>query len=879
MTSDVMVGVAVAALGRALLESLWQGALVVGVTALVLRALRSPAARYTLACMALVVMVSAWIATAARTAAELRPQTSVATAGAPAPPVLLGPGVFDFSPAIQPLSPAVMEGRATDVAWTARLDSWARAAVPLWLAGVGLLSLRFSIGWLLLVRMRRLAHAPIPAELAARVAGLAHRMRVSRVVRVASTAAMPVPAVIGWLRPMLLLPASALTGLTPAQLDAVIAHELAHVRRHDFAVNLLQSAAETLLFYHPACWWLSRRIRAEREYCCDDVAVAVCGDRLTYAEALTELEALRQPRLVLAATDGPLLERVRRLVAPPPVRTATPVWLAVAVPLCALALIASTATFSRAATQDPVEQSRVPGEGRQVSADRGVVQGRVIDALSGRPLQGARVQVMGGPDFGSLTTDDDGRYELELRPGRYRVTVNANGYATGFHGPQGGRGGQTIVDVQPGRLTTGIDVRMQASGRISGRILDDRGQPLAGVELELMPAVSAMALGGPRAEYARTDADGSYRVELMPGEYVIRAYVDGATRPARNTALLYLSTYYPGVRAREEAQAFRIESGAEQYDVSFALAVGQPVRIAGVVADPAGGDLADVRVSLRNFGADGSNREIAVTVDRNGSFDARDLAPGTYMVAVLDQRNPGRWAGTARQIVADGDTTDLDLRAVPTSTVVGRMVRGPRSAGQPDLTQARIGFVMWSPETRMNGGAFDVEDDGTFTGILPGGRLLLNVTSLPPGWAVRSMRLDNSEVFGVPIDVAPGRHELEVVIDDVPASVRGLVVDRRGTPLGGYTVILFPEDETLWHAGSPFIQAAGSYQDGRFELRSLPAGDYLAVAIERAPFIALLDPQRLAHLQPIATRLTVLDGEQKTISIRASPTPDAVVAR
>jgi protocatechuate 3,4-dioxygenase beta subunit len=550
--------------------------------------------------------------------------------------------------------------------------------------------------------------------------------------------------------------------------------------------------------------------------------------------------------------------------------------LAVAIPVVALAVLASTATLAHAAAQDPVEQSRVPGAGREVPAGRGIVEGRVIDALSGRPLQGARVQVMGGPDFGSLTTDSDGRYELDLRPGRYRVTVNAEGYTTGFYGPQNGRG-QATVDVQPGRIATGIDVRMRTAGRLSGQILDDRGQPLAGVEIELTPAsFSAMALGGPRAEFARTGADGSYRIEVTPGEYVVRAYVDGATRPARNAALTYLSTYYPGVRSREEAQSFRIESGAEQYDVSFALAVGRPVRIAGVVTDPSGGDLGDVRVSLRSVGPDGSNREIAVPVNRDGAFDARDLAPGAYMVTVVDPQNPGRWAGVAQPIVTDGDALDLDLRAVPTSSVFGRVVPGARSGAQPDLTQTRVAFVMPSPDARTSAGALEIADDGTFTGTMPGGRLLLNVSALPPGWAVRSMRLDDVDVFGKPVDIAPGRHELEIVIAEATTSVHGVVVDQRGTPLAGYTVILFPGDETQWHAGSPFIQQTGSLQDGRFEVRSLPAGDYLAVAIEQAGVFVQLDPQPLAYLEPIATRLTVLEGEQTTISIRASPTPAAL---
>jgi hypothetical protein len=125
-----------------------------------------------------------------------------------------------------------------------------------------------------------------------------------------------VPTVIGWLRPVVLLPGSALTGLTPPQLEAILAHELAHIQRHDYLVNLLQGVVEVLLFYHPGVWWVSQRIRVEREQCCDDVAVGLCGDAVVYARALTELEQGRgdPPQLALAATDGRLLTRIRRLV-------------------------------------------------------------------------------------------------------------------------------------------------------------------------------------------------------------------------------------------------------------------------------------------------------------------------------------------------------------------------------------------------------------------------------------------------------------------------------------------------------------------------------------------------------------------------------------
>src|SRR6185369_12620027 len=123
----------------------------------------------------------------------------------------------------------------------------------------------------------------------------------------------------GWMRPAILLPASTLSGLSVAQIEAILAHELAHIRRHDYIVNLLQCVIETLLFYHPAVWWVSRRVRDERELCCDDMAVQAVGDRVGYARALCELERLRAatPQLAMAANGGSLLTRIARLLGAP----------------------------------------------------------------------------------------------------------------------------------------------------------------------------------------------------------------------------------------------------------------------------------------------------------------------------------------------------------------------------------------------------------------------------------------------------------------------------------------------------------------------------------------------------------------------------------
>src|SRR6185295_8555391 len=129
-----------------------------------------------------------------------------------------------------------------------------------------------------------------PAEMAweESFAALAERLAITRPVRLAVSTLAQVPAVVGWLKPIVLVPAGVFAGMTAEQIEALLAHELAHVRRYDYLVNLVQTAAETLFFYHPAVWWVSRQIRTERENCCDDLAVEVSGNTLAYVQALTE---------------------------------------------------------------------------------------------------------------------------------------------------------------------------------------------------------------------------------------------------------------------------------------------------------------------------------------------------------------------------------------------------------------------------------------------------------------------------------------------------------------------------------------------------------------------------------------------------------------
>lgn len=191
--------------------------------------------------------------------------------------------------------------------------------VGVWLSGVLICSIRPIWGLWIQWRLRHTGLLPVPESIQSTLNALIQKLRLTRAVRIAESTLVKVPLVVGYLHPMILLPASVITGLTSSQLEAVLAHELAHVRRHDWLINTLQVIAETLLFYHPAVWWLSSRIRQERELCCDDVALGLDVDKAVFARTLLTLEELRQKALVpaMAATGGDLTARVRRLLIMP----------------------------------------------------------------------------------------------------------------------------------------------------------------------------------------------------------------------------------------------------------------------------------------------------------------------------------------------------------------------------------------------------------------------------------------------------------------------------------------------------------------------------------------------------------------------------------
>jgi beta-lactamase regulating signal transducer with metallopeptidase domain len=324
---------AIEILGSALLHFLWQGAALALLLSVAISFSRQARVRYGLAVCTLALMAICPLATVA----VLERATVSTSAATP---------VSDSLPASVTLSNVSV---ALHTAEPVTALDWLSCFVWIWSSGVVILGLRTFGGWVVLQRLRRTAQETVSPLLLESCRRLEKRIGVARLVRYAHSEIVEAPAVVGWFRPVILVPLSAMSGLSVEQIEAIVAHELAHIQRYDALVNLFQIAAETVLFYHPAVWWVNRLIRVERENCCDDIAVAVCGNASEYALALTMLSG-KAPRAMwaMAANGGALKSRVSRLLGLRQISPGIPrAGLAVLAVLCASCVVLAAGAFKQ----------------------------------------------------------------------------------------------------------------------------------------------------------------------------------------------------------------------------------------------------------------------------------------------------------------------------------------------------------------------------------------------------------------------------------------------------------------------------------------------------------------------------------------------------
>jgi TonB family protein len=328
------------ALGWTLMHFVWEGAAIALLLAITLFACRSASARlrYGFACAALTAMPLAFAVTLAFNWPDSPSLQSVA---APAP--LLSAQRTMSAIIIAPRSMPAAVPIADRLSWL----------TPIWMFGVLVCYLLNAGNWLTAQRMRRVGSCAAPAEWQSRLNELAACMKLPRPVAMLESCLATVPVVIGYLRPVILLPIGMLTSLTTDQVEFLLIHELSHIRRHDYLVNLFQKAVEGLLFYHPAAWWISGRVRAERENCCDDVVLSMQGTAREYAETLATLEGFRNLKTAVAANGGDLVQRIRRILTRESSSPA-PAWPTALLALGILAAISANSAVTPSRTRPPL---------------------------------------------------------------------------------------------------------------------------------------------------------------------------------------------------------------------------------------------------------------------------------------------------------------------------------------------------------------------------------------------------------------------------------------------------------------------------------------------------------------------------------------------
>lgn len=310
-----------------LIHFCWQGAAIAALYAAAARLLahRSSNSRYVAALAALLLMLAASTVTFFWEMRSGQSASFVSFVATPAPastPAGDHTG-YKFSPTVTPVSDS-----SHGIADASSITEWLPWIDAFWIVGVVILSCRSLGGWWLIQRLRTAASQDAPAAVIASFQRLAAALGLERPVTLRVSGTIAGPLTVGVLRALVLLPLSAVTSLSEEELQVVLAHELAHIRRADFFWNLVQTFIETLFFFHPAVWWIGGRLRHERELCCDDLALTVCPDRLVYARALYRLEEQRRSNwhfaMALDGHQGPqtLRMRIARILGEPLARTA-----------------------------------------------------------------------------------------------------------------------------------------------------------------------------------------------------------------------------------------------------------------------------------------------------------------------------------------------------------------------------------------------------------------------------------------------------------------------------------------------------------------------------------------------------------------------------
>ena len=515
-------------------------------------------------------------------------------------------------------------------------------------------------------------------------------------------------------------------------------------------------------------------------------------------------------------------------------------------------------------------------------AGTATVRGRVSAAETSKPLRRAQIKLTSpalGPDGRTVSTDADGGYEFtELPAGRYTLTVSRSGYLPLRYGQRRPLEQGKPLQLVDHQVMEHVDIALPRMGAITGRITDELGEPFAGVTVFAMR--SALWDGRrrlvPAGPAGRTDESGEYRLAgLAPGPYVVMArsaekWTVGAG--GREETMAYGPTYFPSTTSPADAKRIAVRSGQEAGSTDFPLIPGRAAKISGTAVTSQGRPLATVMLVQETLGPSGGFVGMAgsAAVGADGSFTIRNVPPGEYKLqAAKDQES------IVMPVVVDG--TDLDNVGLTASSGWSVSGKVTTDAGTPPgIPRAGVRIVARSLAVNGMGMAQSspagrplIKDDWTFFAPGTPGPARL-VVSLPEGWVVKGVLHDRRDITDTVIDLKSGEElaGVQVVITDHVTSVSGQLSDDDGAPLEDGTVMVFAAESTKWFDGSRFVQAVRPDQKGRYHIKGLPPGEYLAVAVTYVEDGMWSHPEYLESLRQHAQKLTLGDGEARTISLK-----------
>lgn len=529
-----------------------------------------------------------------------------------------------------------------------------------------------------------------------------------------------------------------------------------------------------------------------------------------------------------------------------------------------------------------------------------VIRGRVFAADTNRPLNAARVTVSAldaGGRGAAASTDADGRYEIkELPAGRYTVAVNRSGYLRLTYGQRQPLERGRQLSVADKEVVSNVDFLLPRMSLISGRIVNEKGEPIPRVRVLAMR--TAYFEGRRRLVPATgetvttTDHMGQYRiVGLTPGSYFVMSDVRETWTVVENgveQTLGYAPTYFPGTPSIGDARRITVGVAEEASNNDFPLIAGRAADVSGMATDSQGRPLAGRRVTvMREFRGPGfgmfMNTGSGATVRADGSFTIQKLPPGEYKVETRAAMEAGAstqetaavpivldgidldnvvlatsngWSASG-QVVADGGATPTGWMAG--FRVVAHPINGDQSVEQTGTAAVDNGRVL---------------DNGTFTvsGIFGPARLRATV---PDNWIVKAIMQNGRDVTDAVFAPANGDalSGFQVMVSDRVTTLSGRVTDDKGVAQTDGTVLVFSSDSARWADDSRFVQATRPDQAGRYQIRGLPPGEYLAAAIDYVEEGMWNDPEYLASIRNLGQRFTLGEADTHALMLRLVTRP------